>query len=175
MFSSDRRFNVARWVAAIGLCSASSSTMAQTVVATYMSEAGNGGYSVATQFGSASAAGSYTVAPLSGTGFLNNTTQGAFTISSKGGPLQTLTLTATASGADDGTLPADGALTSIGIHYAYNFAVTGPATGLAVPIDFFVTTTGVSTFSGNAARSVGGRTPPNTPIWPSAATASRPG
>ena len=68
-----------------------------------------------------------------------------------GAALQTPTLTATASGADDGTLPADGALTSIGIHYAYNFAVTGPATGLAVPIDFFVTTTGVSTFSGNAA------------------------
>ena len=151
MFSFDRRFNVAGWVAAIGLCSASSSTMALTVAATYMSEAGNGGYSAVTQFGSASAAGSYTVPPLSGTGFLSNTTEGAFTISSQGGPLQTPTLTAFASGSDDGTLRADGAFTSIGIHYTYNFAVTGPETGLAVPIVFFVATTGSSTFSGNSA------------------------
>lgn len=101
-----------------------------------------------------SAAGTYTVAPLTGSGG-GNTTQGSMTITLGTSPTLTglPTITATASGFDT-VNSLDAAYTQFYPSLSYNFAVVGPQPA-AVPVLFAGATSGTLTSTGDPNRLFG--------------------
>jgi PEP-CTERM motif len=102
-----------------------------------------------------SAAGTYTVGPLTGSGG-GNTTHGALTIDLGLAPTLTAlpTITAFATGVDAPT-SLDAAFTQFTPSLAYNFEVVGPQPAAAVPVVFAGSTTGTLTSAGDPNRLVG--------------------
>ena len=97
---------------------------------TLTAQAGNSGNPAVQQTVNATANGTYSVGPLSGPQFGNNTTQGALIIGSQPSPY----LSAAAAGSDTGVFAANGATTFIQSNFTFDFSVVGPQTGIAVTL-----------------------------------------
>ena len=97
---------------------------------TLTAQAGNNGNPAVQQTVNATASGTYSVGPLSGPQFGNNTTRGSLIIDSQPSPY----LSAAATGSDTGTFAANGATTFIQSSFAFDFSVVGPQSGIAATV-----------------------------------------
>lgn len=93
-------------------------------------QAGNNGNPAVHQTVNATATGTYSVGPLSGPQFGNNSTQGALIIGSQPSPY----LSASATGQDTGVFAANGGTTFIQSSFNFDFSVVGPQTGIPVTL-----------------------------------------
>jgi len=112
------------------------------------SQAGNNGNPAVQQSVNATNFGTYSVGPLSGPQFGNNSTQGALII----GQIPSADISAAATGTDSGVYAANGATTFIQASITFDFDVIGPATGVAVPLLFGGSTDGLVSSTGDATR-----------------------
>ena len=138
------------WWLVIGLALGAPLTGQATVVisGTVTSQAGNNGNPAVQQTVTATAMGTYSVGPLSGPQFGNNSTQGALIIASQPSP----NFSATATGSDTGVYAANGGTTFIQANFTFDFSVLGPATGIGVPLLFGGSTDALITNTGDASR-----------------------
>ena len=97
---------------------------------TLTAQAGNNGNPAVQQTVNATASGTYSVGPLSGPQFGNNTTRGALIIDSQPSPY----LSAAAAGSDTGAFAANGGTTFIQSNFTFDFSVVGPQTGIPVTL-----------------------------------------
>ena len=97
---------------------------------TLTAQAGNNGNPAVQQTVNATATGTYSVGPLSGPQFGNNTTQGSLIIGSQPSPY----LSASAAGSDTGAFAANGGTTFIQSNFTFDFSVVGPQTGIPVTL-----------------------------------------
>jgi hypothetical protein len=120
----------------------------------YAAEVGNQGNPATSVGALINAPGTYTIAPLTGSGG-GNTTQGSMTISLGLAPTLTglPTITATASGFDSAN-SLDAANTLLAPSLSYNFEILGPQPA-AVPVLFAGSTSGTLTSTGDPNRLVG--------------------
>jgi len=121
---------------------------AVVISGTVTSQAGNNGNPAVQQTVTATDMGTYSVGPLSGPQFGNNSTQGALIIASQPSP----NFSATATGSDTGVYAANGGTTFIQANFTFDFSVLGPATGIGVPLLFGGSTDGQITNTGDASR-----------------------
>ncbi len=112
------------------------------------SQAGNNGNPAVQQSVNATDFGTYSVGPLSGPRFGNNSTRGALII----GQIPSADIRAAATGTDSGVYAANGATTFIQANITFDFGVIGPATGIAVPLLFGGSTDGLVSSTGDATR-----------------------
>jgi MYXO-CTERM domain-containing protein len=118
-------------VGAVALLGASPAGYAAvTASGTLTAQAGNNGNPAVQQTVNATAIGSYSVGPLSGPQFGNNTTQGALIIGEQPSPY----LSAAATGSDTGAFAANGGTTFIQSNFSFDFSVVGPQSGIPVTL-----------------------------------------
>lgn len=110
--------------------------------------AGNAGNPAVQQTVTATGTGTYSVGPLSGPQFGNNSTQGALIIASQPSP----NISAAATGSDTGAYASNGGTTFIQASFTFDFDVLGPANGIGVPLLFGGSTNGLVTNTGDASR-----------------------
>jgi hypothetical protein len=121
---------------------------AVTANGTLTAQAGNNGNPAVQHTVNATAIGTYSVGPLSGPQFGNNTTQGALIIGSQPSPY----VSAAAAGSDTGVFAANGATTFIQSNFTFDFSVVGPQTGIAVTLLIGGSSDGLITNTGDANR-----------------------
>lgn len=97
---------------------------------TLTAQAGNNGNPAVQQTVTATATGTYSVGPLSGPQFGNNSTQGSLIIGSQPSPY----ISAAATGSDTGVYAANGGTTFIQSSFTFDFSVVGPQTGIPVTL-----------------------------------------
>ena len=97
---------------------------------TLTAQAGNNGNPAVQQTVTATATGTFSVGPLSGPQFGNNTTQGSLIIGNQPSPY----LSAAATGSDTGAFAANSGTTFIQSDFTFDFSVLGPKTGIPVTL-----------------------------------------
>jgi hypothetical protein len=118
------------------------------VSGTVTSQAGNNGNPAVQQTVTAAGTGSFSVGPLSGPQFGNNSTQGALIVGTQPSP----NFSAAATGSDTGVFAANGGTTFIQASISFDFEVLGPSTGIGVPLLFGGSTDGLITNTGDPTR-----------------------
>ena len=121
---------------------------AVVISGTVTSQAGNNGNPAVQQTVTAAAVGSYSVGPISGPQFGNNSTQGALIIDSQPSPY----ISAAATGSDTGVYAPNGGTTFIQASFTFDFSVVGPASGIGVPLLLGGSTSGLVSNSGDPGR-----------------------
>ena len=97
---------------------------------TLTAQAGNNGNPAVQQTVNTTAIGTYSVGPLSGPQFGNNSTQGALIVGTQPSPY----VSAAATGSDTGIYAPNGGTTFIQSSLTFDFSVVGPQTGIPVTI-----------------------------------------
>ena len=121
---------------------------AVVISGTVTSQAGNNGNPAVQQTVTATGEGTYSVGPLSGPQFGNNSTQGALIIASQPSP----NISAAATGSDSGLYAPNGGTTFIQATFTFDFNVLGPLAGIGVPLLFGGSTDGQVANTGDANR-----------------------
>jgi len=96
----------------------------------------------------AAAIGTYSVGPLAGPQFGNNSTRGALIIASRPSP----NISASATGSDTGVDAPNGGATFIQASFTFDFSVVGPTSGIGVPLLFGGSTDGLVANTGDPGR-----------------------
>ena len=121
---------------------------AVVISGTLTAQAGNNGNPAVQETVTAAASGTYSVGPLSGPQFGNNSTQGALVIASQPSP----NISASATGSDTGVYAPNGGTTFIQASFTFDFSVVGPTSGIGVPLLFGGSTDGLIANTGDPSR-----------------------
>ena len=145
------RFRV-RWRWLVGVAVALGAPLAGyaavVISGTLTSQAGNNGNPAVQQTVTATGTGTYSVGPLSGPQFANNSTRGAMIIGEQPSPY----ISAEATGSDTGVYAPNGGTTFVQASFTFDFDVLGPTNGIGVPLLFGGSTDGLITNTGDASR-----------------------
>lgn len=137
------------WLPCVLVLGAPAAGHAAVVISgTLTAQAGNNGNPAVQQTVTAAATGTYSVGPLSGPQFGNNSTQGALVIASQPSP----NISAAATGSDTGAYAPNGGTTFIQASITFDFNVLGPVTGIGVPLLFGGSTDGLVANTGDPNR-----------------------
>ncbi len=112
------------------LTASSAGYAAVTPSGTLTAQAGNNGNPAVQQTVTATATGTYSVGPLSGPQFGNNSTQGSLIIGNQPSPY----ISAAATGSDTGVYAPNGGTTFIQSSFTFDFSVVGPQAGIPVTL-----------------------------------------
>ena len=121
---------------------------AVVISGTLTAQAGNNGNPAVQKTVTAATGGTYSVGPLSGPDFGNNSTQGALIIASRPSP----NISASATGSDTGVYAPNGGTTFIQASFTFDFSVVGPTSGIGVPLLFGGSTDGLIANTGDPSR-----------------------
>ena len=124
------------------------SPAAVVISGTLTAQAGNNGNPAVQKTVTAATGGTYSVGPLSGPDFGNNSTQGALIIASRPSP----NISASATGSDTGVYAPNGGTTFIQASFTFDFSVVGPTSGIGVPLLFGGSTDGLIANTGDPSR-----------------------
>ena len=124
------------------------SQAAVVISGTLTAQAGNNGNPAVQKTVTAATGGTYSVGPLSGPDFGNNSTQGALIIASRPSP----NISASATGSDTGVYAPNGGTTFIQASFTFDFSVVGPTSGIGVPLLFGGSTDGLIANTGDPSR-----------------------
>ena len=124
------------------------SPAAVVISGTLTAQAGNNGNPAVQKTVTAATGGTYSVGPLSGPDFGNNSTQGALIIANRPSP----NISASATGSDTGVYAPNGGTTFIQASFTFDFSVVGPTSGIGVPLLFGGSTDGLIANTGDPSR-----------------------
>ena len=124
------------------------SQAAVVISGTLTAQAGNNGNPAVQKTVTAATVGTYSVGPLSGPDFGNNSTQGALIIANRPSP----NISASATGSDTGVYAPNGGTTFIQASFTFDFSVVGPTSGIGVPLLFGGSTDGLIANTGDPSR-----------------------